>query len=391
MRTASLDRRVKKEARILVREARAALGLKRGLRGKGGGDLELVTKEIEGGLAAKDYGRVRRFLPHLDGLVDELVKRPPKSTTRDYVESIGAAILIALALRAFVIEAFKIPSSSMYPTLEIGDHIFVNKFIYGMRIPETNTKLFELRDPHRGEVIVFVYPCDPDRDYIKRVIALAGDSVEVRCNVVYVNGEPIPTELVADVGKVSNNHCVDSGCCYEDQDEQTGVWTAKRCSEYRETAGGHTHDTYHNEDRPENDAAWKAGTKTSGDVRDFPQWGDLDSELNRYAGPSCARSPEDAPRAATIQQAHGKIVSTKPQGKAGVCDQQLHYVVPDGHVFVMGDNRNNSNDSRVWGSVPLDNIKGKALFIWLSFKDYSLSRFWDLSEIRWQRIGDFVK
>src|ERR1700733_8493048 len=99
MRAASLDRRVKREARILVREARAALGLKRGLRGKGGGDLETVTKEIEGGLAAKDFGRVRRFLPHLDGLVDELVKRPPKSTTRDYIESIGAAILIALALR----------------------------------------------------------------------------------------------------------------------------------------------------------------------------------------------------------------------------------------------------------------------------------------------------
>ena len=80
---------------------------------------------------------MRRGLPALDALVDELVKRPPKSTTRDYVESIGAAILIALALRAFVIEAFKIPSSSMYPTLEIGDHIFVNKFIYGVRIPWT--------------------------------------------------------------------------------------------------------------------------------------------------------------------------------------------------------------------------------------------------------------
>jgi len=375
VRAASLDRRVKKEAHALVREARAALALKRGLRGKGG-DLEAVTKEVEGGLAGKDLGRVRRFLPNLDSLVDELVKRPPKSTTRDYIESIGAAILIALALRAFVIEAFKIPSSSMYPTLEIGDHIFVNKFIYGMRIPETNTKLFELRDPRRGEVIVFVYPCDPDRDYIKRVIALPGDSVEVRCNVVYVNGEAIPNKLVAEVGKIADNHCVDNGCCYEDQDEQTGKWTAKKCSEYQETVDGHVHDTYQNEDRPQNDAAWLAGTKKIGDGRDFPLRGDT--------GPSCSKSPEDAPRAASIQQVHGKIVETVPEGKAGVCEQQIHYVVPEGHVFVMGDNRNNSNDSRVWGAVPIENIKGKALFIWLSFKE-------SIFNLRWPRIGDFVK
>ena len=150
MRAASLDRRVRKEATLLVREARAALSLKRGLRGKGG-DLGVVTAEVEKGLANKDGAQIRRYLPVLDALVDELVKRPPKSTTRDYVESIGAAILIALALRAFVVEAFKIPSSSMYPTLEIGDHIFVNKFIYGVRIPWTRTKLFELRGPHRGD------------------------------------------------------------------------------------------------------------------------------------------------------------------------------------------------------------------------------------------------
>src|SRR6188508_2178943 len=93
---------------------------------------------------------VRQGLPVLDALVDDLVKRPGKSTTRDSVESIGAA---------FVIEAFKIPSSSMYPTLEIGDHIFVNKFLYGVRIPWTQTKFFEVRKPERGEVIVFMQPC----------------------------------------------------------------------------------------------------------------------------------------------------------------------------------------------------------------------------------------
>src|SRR6185437_13709926 len=99
-----------------------------------------------------------------------------------------------------------IPSSSMYPTLEIGDHIFVNKFIYGVRIPWTTTKLFELRGPHPGEVIVFIYPCDPDRDYIKRVIATAGQTVEVRCNVVYVDGVAVPSKLE------------DENCTYLDQD-----------------------------------------------------------------------------------------------------------------------------------------------------------------------------
>src|ERR1043165_8650785 len=174
MRASRLDRRIRKEAWTLVKDARAALSLKKGLRGKGG-DLATVTGAVEKGLLDKDMKQVRDNLPVLDALVDELVKRPPKSTTRDYVESIGAAILIALALRAFVIEAFKIPSSSMYPTLEIGDHIFVNKFIYGVRIPYTTFKFFELRKPHRGEVIVFQYPCDMDRDYIKRVVAVEGD------------------------------------------------------------------------------------------------------------------------------------------------------------------------------------------------------------------------
>src|SRR5690349_14947543 len=175
MRAARLDRRVRKEATMLVRDARAALAVKPDLRGKGG-DLATVTGDVDQALSDRDMKRVRHHLPILDALVDELVKRSPKSTTRGYIESIGSAILIALALRAFVIEAFKIPSSSMYPTVEINDHIFVNKFIYGLRIPFTNVKLFELRTPERGEVIVFRYPCNMDNDYIKRVVALEGDT-----------------------------------------------------------------------------------------------------------------------------------------------------------------------------------------------------------------------
>jgi signal peptidase I len=371
MRAASLDRRVKKEAVLLVREARTALSLKRGLRGKGG-DLETVTTEVEQGLSGADLARVRRHLPVLDALVDELVKRPPKSTTRDYIESIGAAVLIALALRAFVIEAFKIPSSSMYPTLEIGDHIFVNKFIYGVRIPWTRTKLFELRGPKRGEVIVFMYPCDPERDYIKRVVALSGDSVEVRCNVVFVNGLAVPSKLVEG-----------DTCQYEDYDETAKPpgWFKRQCSRYQETVNDKTYETFHDPERPLREQRLAKDEQLTGDSRDFP-------DVSRPIVPSCDQT-EDLKRGATPQeQVRGLIVPEKSVEQAKVCEPQIHYVVPSNHVFVMGDNRNNSNDSRVWGSVPIENIKGKALFIWLSYS------YWNPLEwggIRWDRIGNFVR
>jgi signal peptidase I len=367
MRSSQLDRRVRKEATLLVREARAALGIKRGLRGKAG-DLETATAAVEKGLAGKDLAGVRAGLPVLDALVDELIKRPPKSMTRDYVESIGAAVLIALALRAFVIEAFKIPSSSMYPTLEIGDHIFVNKFLYGVRIPWTNTKLLELREPRHGEVIVFMQPCMPERDYIKRVIAVGGETVEVRCNVVYVNGKAVPSELAA------------GECKYLDREEGRVEWEEKGCSRYRETADGLPYDTYHDRERPGRDEELgKRGDLLSGDDKDFPQLG---APLK-----SCLTVPP-AEGGPAENQHPGKLVTTKElRYEPKHCEPQHHYVVPEGHVFVMGDNRNNSNDSRYWGSVPVENIKGKSLFIWLSYKDWSPTNW---TGIRWPRIGNFV-
>jgi len=363
MRASFLDFRVRKEARGLVREARAALFVKRGLRGKGG-DLETVTAGMETALRENARARVRRQLPVLDALVDELVRRPAKSTVRDYVESIGAAILIALALRAFVIEAFKIPSSSMYPTLEIGDHIFVNKFIYGIRIPWTTTKLFELRGPHRGEVIVFIYPCDPDRDYIKRVIATAGQTVEVRCGVVYVDGVAVPQQLA-----VASEQ-------YLDQDEGSTVWNPRTVSRWSEHVVDHAYNVYGDTDR--------ARRPGEADPRDFPD--------NLADTPTCKRSPDAAKWIRSgATEVLGKLAETKPENEAKVCEQRVHYVVPEGHIFAMGDNRNNSNDSRVWGSVPLDNVKGKALFIWLSYKDFNPLRPWDLGGIRFDRIGNFVQ
>jgi signal peptidase I len=113
-----------------------------------------------------------------------------KSKFREYSEAIIVAVLLALFIRAFVVQAFKIPSGSMIPTLLVGDHILVNKFIYGIRIPFTNKKAFAFKEPKRGDVIVFIYPLDPSKDFIKRVIGVEGDTVLMKGKTVYINGEP---------------------------------------------------------------------------------------------------------------------------------------------------------------------------------------------------------
>jgi signal peptidase I len=307
---------------------------------------------------------VRRALPALDALVDELIKRTDRGAARDSIGSIGSAILIALALRAVVVEAFKIPSSSMYPTLEINDHIFVNKFIYGLHIPFTDIKLLEWRKPRRGEVIVFMQPCTPDRDYIKRVVATEGQSVEVRCNVVYVDGKPIEHQLV------------DADCSYDDREEGAERWYPRRCSEYAEHVDGHDYHTFHDPDRPLRDERLaRDGSLASSDGNDFPQRDEA------HVPPSCS-TQTDGESVEAPNQKPGEIVETR-RG-AGACELQLHYVVPEGHVFAMGDNRNNSKDSRIFGSVPIENIKGKALFVWMSFRTFR----W--GGLRWSRIGSFV-
>jgi signal peptidase I len=375
MRAALLDRRVRREAKLLVRDARNVLALPRKLKGKRE-QLEATTSAVESALAASDLARVRKHLAALDLLVDRLVHHKRKSSLVDSIKSIGTAVLIALALRAFIVEAFKIPSSSMYPTLEIGDHIFVNKFLYGMRIPFTNTKLFQIREPHRGEVIVFVYPCDPERDYIKRVVATAGDSVEVRCNVVHVNGAPVPSEVVT------------PAYAYIDLDERAVPprWVIRACSRYRETVDDFTYETFHDSNRPWRDLRIATHSLAHGDMQDlnehdFPRIGDPTT-------PSCTR-PEAGATPHRQEQTLGEIVVDRSpmDGTVKACDLQAHYVVPPGHVFVMGDNRSNSNDSRVWGSVPIENIKGKAMFIWWSYAYWGLDQ-WD--GIRWDRLGNFV-
>ena len=348
------ERRVRKEARGLLRNAR------KGLRSYGYKLSDSIKEQIgvhadklESALGHTDEanrGRVRTELAVLDDLVDRNLSFARKSTGREYGESIGIAILIALLLRAFVIEAFKIPSTSMIPTMEIGDHIFVNKFLYGVRLPYTTKRILDVRAPKPGEVIVFIYPCDPDKDFIKRVVAVEGDSVEVRCDQVYVNGSLREQEYV-DTAE----------CSYWDTmpGAPTG-WGERHCSLYRETVGDVSYDTVYEEMRPREDDMRAENPKGQYALhsggQDFPG----------HSIPTCRDSSDGEQRDLDERiAATGQIVSADDE-PTDVCGPRRHFIVPKDHVFVMGDNRANSSDSRFWGPVPVKNIKGKALFIWWS-------------------------
>jgi signal peptidase I len=143
--------------------------------------------------AARNYSKPSGDAPHAEP------HAPQKSATREYGEAFGIALILALIIRTFFIQAYKIPSGSMEPTLLIGDHILVNKLIYGLRVPDSlfgitfpgvpwGQYLFPIESVHRGDVVVFVFPPDPTKDFIKRVIGLAGDTVQVKDGKVWLNG-----------------------------------------------------------------------------------------------------------------------------------------------------------------------------------------------------------
>jgi signal peptidase I len=199
-----------------------------------------------------------------------------KNVIREYAEAIIIAILIALFIRTFVVQAFKIPSGSMKPTLLVGDHLLVNKFVYGVKIPFLRKTLIPVDNPERGDIVVFIYPVDRSKDFIKRVVGVAGDKIEIKNKRIYINGSP------------SND--------------------------------GH-------------------GVHTDSLI--FPG-------------------------------------SLQPRDNFGPV------TVPPGHIFVMGDNRDESYDSRFWGFVDLRDVLGKAFIIYWS---------WDRenSDVRWKRMGRLLR
>ncbi len=265
-----------KEGRRILRKARKKLTLDQ-LQ-----PLVEVLENLDDARRSDHREGLEEGIAELDRLLQGDFSAYVKSPTREWVESLVVAVLIALFLRTFVLEAFKIPSSSMVPTLLVGDYIFVNKLSYGIRIPLVNRWVTSWDLPEHGDVIVFVYPNDPDKDYIKRVIGVPGDEIEVRGHTVRVNGEVVTT---SDGQSHNLSH---------DQEDMPGIL-------YKQVWGEHAYEVF-------------------------------------YSSPD--------------------VVSPLFPIK--------RYKVEENHLFVMGDNRDNSSDSRVWGQVPMDNVKGKALVVWWS-------------------------
>ena len=207
-----------------------------------------------------------------------------KSTVREYFESICIAVILALFVRTFVVQAFKIPTGSMENNLLIGDHLLVNKFVFAPTLNDVERKLLPIDPVRRGDILVFKFPEDPERDFIKRVIGLPGETLEVRNKKVIINGKPLEENYV--------------------------------------------HFIFPPEERAPGDVSFDGGKSDYGPV-----------------------------------------------------------TVPEGHYFMMGDNRDNSEDSRYWGFMPADYIKGKALFVYFSFaNEEERTAGGSFGGVRWGRL-----
>src|SRR5204863_33607 len=184
--------RARNEARSLRRSASRLLRRNRGkIPEAGAAEVETAMAGVDEALAQPQGMRAVNARHALDAVLDKHLAFARKGAVREYTESIGGAILVALLLRAFFFEPFHIPSGSMIPTLLVGDFIFVNKMSYGLRVPFTDpSKVHKIWEsaPLRGDVVVFINPQHPDIDYVKRVIGLPGDRIEVRDNVLFVDG-----------------------------------------------------------------------------------------------------------------------------------------------------------------------------------------------------------
>jgi len=224
----------------------------------------------------------------------------PEPLLVELAKSFFPVILVVFLLRSFLVEPFKIPSGSMQPSLLIGDFILVNKFTYGIRIPVLNRKIIEINQPKRGEVMVFRWPEDPSKDFIKRIVGLPGDVIEYRNKRLTINGTALKVEPAGATTEVDE------------------TMNYLQYEAYREKLGERNHLMQIIPDRP---------VLTSG-VRQFPNKSNC--EYN-YEGVTCR--------------------------------------IPQGRYFMMGDNRDNSDDSRYWGFVPEENIVGKAFLVWMNFSN----------------------
>lgn len=324
-------RRFAAEARKLAARRKNKKGITKSVRE----EIDACARAVEAAAAEDgDPEKLSKALRELDALWDEHLARASKPLWREYGEAIAIAIAVALLARAFVVEAFKIPSGSMAPTLLAGDHILVSKLAYGIRVPFTNFRLIPMGAPRRGDVVVFESPRDGKTDVVKRVVGVPGDVIELREQVLLVNGVPQP--------RTPSGETV-----YEDRSEATGKSFEDVCRRYSESLA-------------KGDLA-APGSELPGAVEE--RWQAAAAKgVASYDVLQCRRL--------RLASREGPFEPVKP-----------------GYVFVLGDNRDRSADSRSVGGwqVPLGNVKGRATLVFWSWGRGG-SRLWGDAGIRLDRL-----